>query len=82
MDGDGEDEDAMGDASISVPDVEEWDKKTKLNFEREMLGLYVSDHPLSGMQSVLANLREMSIAQFIDRADRRARCRCRRRRRA
>ncbi|RYQ21687.1 DNA polymerase III subunit alpha [Bifidobacterium pseudolongum subsp. globosum] len=70
VDGDGEDEDAMGDASISVPDVEEWDKKTKLNFEREMLGLYVSDHPLSGMQSVLANLREMSIAQFIDRADR------------
>lgn len=65
--GDGEAE-ALGDVSISVPDVEEWDKKTKLNFEREMLGLYVSDHPLSGMQSVLASLRDMSIAQLIDRA--------------
>ena len=64
---DGEAE-ALGDVSISVPDVEEWDKKTKLNFEREMLGLYVSDHPLSGMQSVLASLRDMSIAQLIDRA--------------
>ncbi len=62
------DADAMGDAAINVPDIEEWDKKTKLNFEREMLGLYVSDHPLSGMQSVLASLREMSIAHLIDRA--------------
>lgn len=62
------DDDQMGDASVSVPDIDEWDKKTKLNFEREMLGLYVSDHPLSGMTSVLAGLREMSIAQLLDRA--------------
>ena len=52
---------AMGDASVTVPDLEEWDKKTKLNFEREMLGLYVSDHPLSGMQSILASLREIDV---------------------
>jgi DNA polymerase-3 subunit alpha len=67
MDGDG-DAEAMGDASVIVPDIEEWDKKTKLNFEREMLGLYVSDHPLSGMTAVLGGLREMSIAHLIDRA--------------
>ena len=65
---DGGDAEDMGDAGVTVPDVEEWDKKTKLNFEREMLGLYVSDHPLSGMQAVLASLREMSIAHLIDRA--------------
>ncbi len=41
----------MGDASVTVPDLEEWDKKTKLNFEREMLGLYVSDHPLCAVCS-------------------------------
>ena len=63
-----ENDSAMGDAMVQVPDVEEWDKKTKLNFEREMLGLYVSDHPLSGMQSILVSLREMSIALLIDRA--------------
>lgn len=62
---DSEKEDTLGDITITVPDLEEWDKKTKLNFEREMLGLYVSDHPLSGMQSVLANLRDMSIARLI-----------------
>jgi DNA polymerase-3 subunit alpha len=60
--------DALGDATIVVPDIDEWDKKTKLNFEREMLGLYVSDHPLSGMASVLAGMRDMSIAQLVDKA--------------
>ena len=68
LDDSSEDDSAMGDAMVQVPDVEEWDKKTKLNFERKMLGLYVSDHPLSGMQSVLVSLREMSIAHLIDRA--------------
>ena len=61
-------DDSMGDAMVTIPDVDEWDKKTKLDFEREMLGLYVSDHPLSGMTAVLAGLREMSIAHLIDRA--------------
>lgn len=59
---------SLGDMQVSVPDVQEWDKKTKLNFEREMLGLYVSDHPLSGLSAVLMELREISIAQLIDRA--------------
>ncbi len=39
--------------SIAIP-VTEWDKKTLLNFEREMLSLYVSDHPLLGVEHVLA----------------------------
>lgn len=67
-DGDGGEDEALGDAGIVVPQMEDWDKKTRLDFEREMLGLYVSDHPLSGMASVLAGLRDMSIAQLIDRA--------------
>jgi DNA polymerase-3 subunit alpha len=36
-----------------VPTVE-WGKKALLGFEREMLGLYVSDHPLFGIEQVLA----------------------------
>jgi DNA polymerase-3 subunit alpha len=39
--------------AIAIP-VTEWDKKTLLNFEREMLSLYVSDHPLLGVEHVLA----------------------------
>ncbi len=35
--------------SVEVPDVPEWERKDMLAFEREMLGLYVSDHPLRGL---------------------------------
>ena len=44
-----------------VPDLPEWQKQTKLAFEREMLGLYVSDHPLQGLEHVLATHRDHSI---------------------
>jgi DNA polymerase-3 subunit alpha len=49
----GGDVDLSGGVRIDVPNVPEWDKKTLLNLEREMLGLYVSDHPLSGLDHVL-----------------------------
>ncbi|HEU0130129.1 MAG TPA: DNA polymerase III subunit alpha [Mycobacteriales bacterium] len=39
--------------AIAIP-PQEWDKKLLLNFEREMLSLYVSDHPLLGVEHVLA----------------------------
>ncbi|MEV0164148.1 DNA polymerase III subunit alpha [Nonomuraea fuscirosea] len=51
--------------------VGEWDKSTLLQFEREMLGLYVSDHPLFGVEHVLAAGADCSIAAVQDesRAD-------------
>lgn len=39
--------------TVVVPNLDEWDKKTKLNLERDMLGLYVSDHPLSGLDHII-----------------------------
>jgi DNA polymerase-3 subunit alpha len=47
--------------AVRVPDGE-WDKKVLLQFEREMLGLYVSDHPLFGLEQVLATAADSSIA--------------------
>ena len=41
----GLDDDAFSGDSIEVPDLEEWDKRSLLAYERDMLGLYVSDHP-------------------------------------
>ncbi len=49
----GDDVELGGGVRVEVPDIPEWDKKTLLNLEREMLGLYVSDHPLSGLDHVL-----------------------------
>ncbi|HEY8719757.1 DNA polymerase III subunit alpha [Pengzhenrongella sp.] len=51
--------------NIEVPDLPDWDKKQLLSFEREMLGLYVSDHPLSGLEHVLSAAAEVSIATLI-----------------
>jgi DNA polymerase III subunit alpha len=46
-----------------IPAIE-WDKKTLLGFEREMLGLYVSDHPLFGIEHVLTHHADTSIASL------------------
>lgn len=53
--GGGADDGGAGDAvfTIKVPE-EEWDDKHKLALEREMLGLYVSGHPLNSVAHLLA----------------------------
>lgn len=56
--------------AIEVPDIPEWQKKQLLAFEREMLGLYVSDHPLSGLEPVLARESETSIVSLLQDEDR------------
>ncbi|GAA4353159.1 DNA polymerase III subunit alpha [Angustibacter luteus] len=43
----------------------EWEKRDKLRFEREMLGLYVSDHPLFGIEHVLSSAADCSIASLL-----------------
>jgi len=58
-----------GDVSREVAD-HEWDKKVRLGFEKEMLGLYVSDHPLLGMENVLAQMTDTPIPGLWDRDDR------------
>jgi DNA polymerase III subunit alpha len=50
--------------AVAMPPISdgEWDKRDKLAFEREMLGLYVSDHPLAGLEQLLANAADTTIA--------------------
>ncbi len=56
-----------GDAvfTIKVPD-EEWDDKHKLALEREMLGLYVSGHPLNGVAHLLSSQVDTAIPAILD----------------
>ena len=53
-----------------IPDGE-WDKSTLLTFEREMLGLYVSDHPLFGVEHILEQHSDVAISELAsdERAD-------------
>ena len=57
-------------SSVASMDLEvpagEWDKAMLLSYEREMLGLYVSDHPLLGSEHVLRANTDMSISELVD----------------
>jgi DNA polymerase-3 subunit alpha len=64
----GGDDEADAVFEVAVPDAE-WDKKTRLNFEREMLGLYVSDHPLLGIEHMIARDTDVSVAELMAVAD-------------
>ncbi len=44
--------------------LEEWEKAALLNFERQMLGLYVSDHPLLGIEHLLSRFSDTQIADI------------------
>ena len=69
----GGDGDTPGDDSLAViPPVPigEWDKSVLLQYEREMLGLYVSDHPLFGVEHVLASATDCTIATLTGSDDR------------
>ncbi|WP_430593587.1 DNA polymerase III subunit alpha [Humidisolicoccus flavus] len=57
------------DDADQVPVRPEWNKRDKLAFEREMLGLYVSDHPLAGLESGLARYASTSIADLLGNED-------------
>lgn len=48
---------------VEFSDIE-WDKTYLLAQEREMLGLYVSDHPLFGLEHVLNDKADAAIAQL------------------
>ena len=53
-------------ATIDIPKLPEWTKRDLLANEREMLGLYVSDHPLAGMEAELMRYSDMGSAALRD----------------
>jgi DNA polymerase-3 subunit alpha len=55
------------DSRVPIPDVE-FDKAQRLSFEKEMLGLYVSDHPLMGLEAALAKHTDCTISELRDQA--------------
>ncbi len=61
---DEEDSGSFG-VSVTIPDIDEWDKMTLLGHERDMLGLYVSDHPLLGLEHVLSQGTDCTIGELM-----------------
>jgi DNA polymerase-3 subunit alpha len=56
------------DARIEIPDLE-FDKRQRLAFEKEMLGLYVSDHPLMGAEASLRRRTDCLLTELEDTPD-------------
>jgi DNA polymerase III subunit alpha len=55
--------DDLFDERLPVPDIE-FDKTERLRAEKEMLGLYVSDHPLAGVEAALRRRVEQAIGDL------------------
>ena len=63
--GGGTDDEVSEVFAVKVPD-EEWDAKHKLALERDMLGLYVSGHPLAGLEHAIAAQTDTSITALLE----------------
>jgi DNA polymerase-3 subunit alpha len=61
----GESATSVSNVALDIPDGE-WEKAMLLSYEREMLGLYVSDHPLLGVEHVLRAGTDLSISELLD----------------
>ena len=49
---------------IPEPDGQEWDRHMKLSQEKEVLGIYVSDHPLRPFEYALTQARDFTFSQI------------------
>lgn len=66
--GDVEDAGTGFDERVPIPALE-FEKKQRLAFEKEMLGLYVSDHPLMGAERSLAKRTDCSLVDLVELED-------------
>jgi len=61
-------DDASFNERVPIPDSE-FEKAHRLKSEKEMLGLYISDHPLLGVETALRRKVDCGIAEAIERDD-------------
>ncbi|MGA0064843.1 MAG: DNA polymerase III subunit alpha [Ilumatobacteraceae bacterium] len=66
--GDTDSGDNAFDERIDIPDLV-FDKSEQLRMEKEMLGLYVSDHPLRGMEGVISRQTTCAISDVAEREE-------------
>ncbi|MEG0504294.1 MAG: OB-fold nucleic acid binding domain-containing protein, partial [Raoultibacter sp.] len=63
----GDDPDSGFEDEIPAPDGVEWDKRTKLAYEKEILKIYVSDHPLRPYEGLLSRMTKFSLGDLLER---------------
>lgn len=65
-----EDEVAGQNADRKLPDIPEFPEKTKLSMEKEVLGMYLSAHPMAEFQTLLTTFCSHNTTQLKDVQDR------------
>ena len=61
-------EEATFDERPKIPEME-FEKTEKLRFEKEMLGLYISDHPLAGIEDALRRKSDCTVPELKELGD-------------
>ncbi|MFC1514444.1 DNA polymerase III subunit alpha [Candidatus Omnitrophota bacterium] len=56
---------------VELPDIEEWPKQQLLQFEKELLGFYITGHPLTKYQPLIEKARLSKIRDVFDRTSHR-----------
>lgn len=51
--------------SIELPDIEEWPKAQLLNFEKELLGFYLTGHPLNEYENLIRYFNTLNSKKLI-----------------
>ncbi len=59
---------ASGDAG-DLPDISDFDKKIKLNWEKEMIGMYLTDHPLSDKRDIIKKIATITTEELAHPED-------------
>ena len=49
-----------------TPNVEEWDEKSRLRFEKDALGLYITGHPIDAYEEEVKQLRSRSLKEMAE----------------
>ena len=62
-----DDEDTGFDEDVPAPDGIEWNKRTKLAFEKEIMKIYVSEHPLQPYERTLARMSKFTMGELSER---------------
>ena len=62
-----DDDDAGFKEEVPSPDGIEWDKRTKLAYEKEIMKIYVSEHPLQPYEGVIARMTKFQLADLEER---------------
>lgn len=60
----GADSNGFNDIAIKIPEIKEWPEPQLLSFEKEMLGFYVSGHPLARYSSQLRRFASTTIGEL------------------